>query len=369
MFEQMDQAIEQLEKANAGLEPELLSRDAARGLLAAYARAEKLVSYGKTVLARRLDDAAVVATATGTSLGKAKAAVDAGKALAQADVVRDAFRRGDVSLDQASEIAQAENARPGSATELLAAAANESFHVLRDRARRIALEAEQNKNLGERQRAARNARSHCDDLGMVNIHLRLEPHVGTPIVNRAEAEAQRLHRAAKKKDRAEPFERHLADAYAALLSGKGSGRTKRPELVVLVSYEVTQRGWKDVREGEVCKIPGIGPVAPEVAKEIAQDAFLTGVFYDGVDLRNTRRWTRNIPVAVRVALELGPPPGFDGVRCVDCGNRFRTENDHVEPHCGHGPAALDNLEPRCWSCHQAKTARDRKAGKLTPAET
>ena len=88
------------------------------------------------------------------------------------------------------------------------------------------------------------------------------------------------------------------------------------------------------------------------------------MLYDGVDLRNIRRWTRNIPVEVRVALELGKPPEFDGIRCAVCGNRFRTENDHVEPHVGGNPASLNNLDPLCWSCHQEKTERDRKAGKL-----
>jgi hypothetical protein len=193
----------------------------------------------------------------------------------------------------------------------------------------------------------------------------LEPHVGTPLVNRAEAEAARLDRSARKQGHPEPFERHLADAYAALLAGEGKGRARRPELVVLVSHEVATRGWKDVRKGEVCKIPGVGPVAPEVAKRIAADAFLNGVFYDGVDLRHFHRWSRHTSVEVLLALELGAPPAFDGVRCVDCGNRFRTENDHVDPHVAHGPSSLGNLEPRCWSCHRA-TERDRKAGRLTP---
>lgn len=169
------------------------------------------------------------------------------------------------------------------------------------------------------------------------MHLALEPHIGTPIVNRAEAEAARLHRAAKKKDKAEPFERHLADAYAAMLAGKGKGPAKRPELVLMVSHEVATRGWSDVRDGEMCKIPGVGPVSPQVAKEIAQDAFLTGVFYDGTDLRHMRRWTRNTPVEVRLALELGEPPEFDGVRCKVCGNRLRNENNHVEPHVAGAP--------------------------------
>ena len=359
-------AIELLEKANANLEPELLTGESARRLLDEYARAEKLASYGRTVLAARIDDAPAVARTTGTSMGVAKKTVETGAALAAAPEVGDALARGEVSLDQAGEIAKAEQARPGCSGELLSVAQAESFHVLREKARKVRLEAEQSRGLGDRQRDARSARSYSDELGMVNIHLRLEPHLGTPIVNRAEAEADRLYKAAKNKGEPEPFERHLADAYATMLTGKGRSRTTRPELVVLVSHEVAKRGWADVRDGEVCKIPGVGPVAPGVAKEIARDAFLTGLICDGKDLSKIRRWTRNVPVEVRLALELGAPPDYDGMKCVDCGNRFRNERDHIEPHNQHGPASVDNLEPRCWPCHQAKTGRDRKAGKLTP---
>jgi 5-methylcytosine-specific restriction endonuclease McrA len=92
------------------------------------------------------------------------------------------------------------------------------------------------------------------------------------------------------------------------------------------------------------------------------------VFYDGRDLRHLRRWTRHAPIEVLIALELGHPPAFDGIACTDCGKRFRTENDHVEPHVAHGPASTANLKPRCWSCHRAKTERDRKAGKLTSSD-
>ena len=95
---------------------------------------------------------------------------------------------------------------------------------------------------------------------------------------------------------------------------------------------------------------------------------LSGVFYDGTDLRQLKRWSRSIPIEVATALELGRPPGFDGVVCVDCGNRFRTEFDHVEPRAAGGPSSNGNLKPRCWSCHRAKTNRDRLAGKLKPPE-
>jgi 5-methylcytosine-specific restriction endonuclease McrA len=367
----IDQAVELLEKANADLQPELLPAPAARGLFASYARARRLVDFGIAGLSRKVDDASDLARVTGTSMGKARALVSTAKVLATSPELSGALQHGDISLDQAGEIAAAEESRPGAAAELVAVAQEEPFHVLRDKARKTKLEAEQHRDLARRQHTARSARSYSDELGMVNIHLALEPHVGTPIVARAEAEAARVAKQALPAARngpQEPFERHLADAYASLLSGSGKGRSRRPELVVLVSHEVARRGWSDVHDGEVCKIPGIGPVAPEVAKKIAQDAFLNGVFYDGKDLRQFARWTRNIPIEVLVALELGEPPSFDGVCCVDCGNRFRTEFDHVTPRFSHGPTSKPNLKPRCWSCHQAKTKRDRRARRCKPPE-
>jgi hypothetical protein len=141
------------------------------------------------------------------------------------------MRQGVVSLDQGAEIARAEQAAPGSARTLVKVARDEAFHVLRDRARKIKLEAEQHRDLATRQRDARTARSHVDELGKVHIHVELEPHIGAPIAARAEADAQRLARAAGVTGDGErvPFERHLADAYAQLLGGgPGQGHSRLP---------------------------------------------------------------------------------------------------------------------------------------------
>lgn len=218
-----------LEKSNAGLEPELLGSTEVSEMVRAYARAEKLAAFGKTMLARKMD-ADAVARASGTSVGKAKAAVETAKSLEEAPLVRAAFQGGDVSLDQASEIARAEAARPGAATELLSVAKTESFQVLRERSRKVVLEAEQSRGLPERQREARSGRDYTDELGMMNIHLRLRPHVGVPLMKRAHTEANRLFREAKKSGSEEPFERHLADAYASMLAGGGKPHQKKPEM-------------------------------------------------------------------------------------------------------------------------------------------
>ena len=68
----VDDAIELLEKANADLEPELLSANDAKALLEAYSRAEKLAGFGVAALARKVHDAAQIARVTGTSLGRPK---------------------------------------------------------------------------------------------------------------------------------------------------------------------------------------------------------------------------------------------------------------------------------------------------------
>jgi hypothetical protein len=337
----IDEAIVWAEKAAADLEPDLMTAEDARDRLARSSRLKKIASYCETVLARKVANAEELARTTGTSVGKAKATVETARALKDAEIVQAAFAGGDISFDQAAEIAKAEVASPGSAEELLKTAATESFQVLRESARKVVLEAEQHRNLGQRQKEARSARSFTDELGMTNIHIRLQPHVGTPLVNRAEAEAARLFKQAKKDGKKEPFERHLADAFTKIFSGSSvKPHSSRPEMFILVSHEVVKRGWKDVRDGEHCKIPGVGPVPVEVAEEIAGDAFLTGLFYDGKDLRHIKSYTRNVPVEVQRALHLGRPPDFDGVKCVDCGKRFGNQKDHVEPYCGDNPASV-----------------------------
>jgi hypothetical protein len=110
----LDGAAALLEKANVNLEPDLMSVDNARALLAGYARIKKLADYGEAVLSKRLDDPAALARVTGTSLGKAKATVATGAALKDADEVKEAFKSGSISGDQAGEIARAEKARRGS---------------------------------------------------------------------------------------------------------------------------------------------------------------------------------------------------------------------------------------------------------------
>ncbi|HEY1633944.1 MAG TPA: hypothetical protein VGF64_04245, partial [Acidimicrobiales bacterium] len=44
-----------------------------------------------------------------------------------------------------------------------------------------------------------------------------------------------------------------------------------------------------------------------------------------------KHFGRHIPAELRTALDLGGPPDFDGVICVDCGTRHHIQYDHVDP--------------------------------------
>ena len=260
----VDQAIELLDKANAELEPELLPAAEARRLLACYARARRLVDFAIAGLSRKLDDASEVARATGTSMGQAKAVVTTGQVLAESDELSAALQQGAISLDQANEIAAAEQSCPGAAHELVAVAKKEAFHVLKDKARTTKLEAERDRDLSARQRAARRARSYADELGMVCIDLTVEPHVGTPIVARAEAEAARLAKAAGDGAQ-EPFERHLADAYGL---GRRAVGEAGPVVVELGAKAVAA---VDARDPVGALTSPIGPSAPAYGERPLRD--------------------------------------------------------------------------------------------------
>jgi hypothetical protein len=361
----LSEVVGRLEEANSGLLSGLRSRADSEALLQLYVRVEKLAAFGKATLAARVGDPTSLARVSGVSVGQARRAIETGKRIAGVPRLAEAAQQAVVSLHQADEIARTSEVAPGAVDDLLSLARNESFGVLKQKARTIRLDAQAGSDLAQRQHQARRLCHRVTDLGMIHLEADLEPHVGTPIVNRLEEQAKRLARTANNGGK-EPFQRYLADALSHIITGAQDGTGSKQagagpaELVVLVSHEITQRGWQNTQPGEKCHIPGVGPIPPQTAKHIAQDAFLTGVFYDGVDLRHLKRWTRHIPTPIRIALQLGQPPEFNGTQCAQCGNHYQLELDHHQPHNNGGPTSLANINPLCHHCHTRKSTQDRR---------
>ncbi|MBV8302871.1 MAG: DUF222 domain-containing protein, partial [Acidimicrobiia bacterium] len=215
-----------------------------------------------------------------------------------------------------------------------------------------------------KQRKARDFRHFIDELGMVQIRGGLLPEVGIPFCNRLEAETGRCRRQAKQEGRDEPRGTHAHDAFAAMIEGRGGGKARGSELVLVCDLRAYRRG--HAHDGEPCHFGGGGPLPVDLVRDLSADAFLKVVLHDGVDITTVCHLGRHIPAELRTALELGAPPDFDGVVCsvAGCNRRHGLEWDHTDPVANGGPTSYNNLSPKCWSHHQEKTIQDRRAGLL-----
>jgi hypothetical protein len=308
-----------------------------------------------------------VARTTGVTPGQARESLATVAALAECPATRDAVAAGAVSMAQAREIAAAEAAVPGAELELLDVAASTGMAGLRAASRRVVLGSIDRDVLHQRQVAARSVVHWVDGEGMVAGRFRLPPEVGVPFANRLDAETDRLQRAARRRRSAEPREALAADAFVSMTKGGGKGRADRADVVLVCSFDAYRRG--HTHGEELCHVIGGGPVPVDVVRDaIAHDAFVKIVMTKGVEIHTVAHAGRRKSAELRTALELGPAPRFEGAECVEegCDRRHRLEWDHDDPVANGGATSYENLKARCQPDHWAKTARDRKAGKLRP---
>ncbi len=278
-----------------------------------------------------------------------------------------AFAAGRISEAQAAEVAKAAALDPSAETSLLEVAERCDWRSLKDQARRVRLNAQQDREaLHERQHRAREFTHWIDDEGMVAGRFRLPPEVGVPLVNGIDSQTDREYKRAWRQGGREPRAAYSADAFVKLLAqGDGGGPSHtQADLVVVVDLDALRRGY--AHDDERCHIPGVGPLPVSVARGVAFDSFLKGVLVDGCEIKKVKHFGRHIAAEVRTALELGRPPELDGARCVEegCGRRDGLEWDHDDPLAHRGPTAYHNLKARCRPHHRDKTERDRQAGLL-----
>jgi hypothetical protein len=274
-----------------------------------------------------------------------------------------AFRSGELSVEQAAEIVSTAEASPGSEQELLELARQKPLRVLREEGRKRRLTAVDPVELAERQRRARRFRHWHDDLGMLRMSGALPPIEGAAFLHRLDAETERVRRAARSDGREESWEAHAADALMQLTMGTIKP-TATADVVLVCDLRAFRRG--HTHDGEVCHVVGGGPVPVSAVREqLEADAFLKMVLHDGIFVRVVKHFGRHIKAEVRTALDLGPPPDFDGKRCgCGCGKRYKIQIDHVDPVANHGPTMLSNLNPLAPKEHEEKTRRDARAGRL-----
>ena len=389
------------------LEPGALPVEACRELIEDLSRTEKVCALARVKLAERTagsvprpgsadgEVAAMLARSSGGSAASAKAELATVRALEEFPTAP-AVEAGELSLGQAREVVAAAKVAPDAEGSLVDLARSGGLAGLRDAARRVRLGAIDVEELHREQRRRRELVTFTDEWGMVCLRAQLPPDVGDRGGEPARGATDRCWRIARRAAgsgaRLEPRAAYAADALVAMLGGCSSrggasdaggavdargaadgglakprpaGSARREVDVVLVAdVRTLARGRSQA--GEPCHVIGGGPVPVSVVRDALEDAFVKLVTHDGERVQEVVHVGRKLPAVLRTALELGAPPTFDGVACVEdgCDRRLGLEWDHVDPVANDGVTSLDNLEPRCRPCHRAKTEHDRAAGLL-----
>ncbi len=406
-LQKLRRVAEELRAVLADFDPERLTGPDAAHMLSAFSEIEKLASGGKLLSARRVETsnvwrrkghrsaAAHVAEATGVGLGPAIHALKAARQLGSLPTTEEAVRDGRLSEVQVKEITDAAIRQPEAERELVDTAQKEPLNLLKLRCRRVkATQGDQHAAYAAIHRS-RFLRHWTDDDGAVRFDARLTPDEGARLVASLKTEAERLAVEARRAGLDEPRRALAADALVRLTcgtrrrqareprgdtnlkaaggsgagsggGGNGAGRRSDPAtgpvrgggcaesgptamVHVRVDHRALMRG--TLRKGEICEIPGIGPIPVEVARRLAADSILSVLVTDGVDVTAVAHAGRTIPASVKRALIERDPV------CVvpGCQTAEGLEIDHVDPFGQGGQTSLANLARLCHWHHYLKT--------------
>ncbi len=254
-----------------------------------------------------------------------------------------------MSLAQAKEVASVAGERPEREAELVAAASSATLPALQERCRAVRAEGTAASEGYRRVHQQRFLRHWSDEEGAFRLEARLCPDTGAKLLAALEVHQRRIFATARGEGRREPYEAYAADALVALACGEAERRGPVPVVHVRVDHAALVRG--HVEEGEVCDIPGLGPIPVATARALATDGVLKVLVTRGVDVVAVAHGGRTVPAHVRSALEARDP------KCVvpGCDVGERLEIDHLVSFAEGGPTTLENLARLCHRHHALKT--------------
>lgn len=136
------------------VDPDAIANNDVDTAMTALAQSKRLIDGAITLMARRVAESKChtgtghrnakdyLADKTGTSVGRAKGQLSASERITDQPETRDAVREGELSADQAAVVADAVDADPDAAAELLSSARNDSLVELRNKARNVKFDAD-----------------------------------------------------------------------------------------------------------------------------------------------------------------------------------------------------------------------------------
>jgi hypothetical protein len=158
----------------------------------------------------------------------------------------EAFRSGDLSQAQATEIAASASVDPDAEARLLATARDGgSYRVVRDQCREATMRASDDPARARRLHETRSARTYPGLDGHLALHAELAPAVGAEVHSVLEQKTDELFRAHRSAGTTELRAAYVADALAALILGDGP----RPSPDVHMNADADRRAPTQTRRG------------------------------------------------------------------------------------------------------------------------
>jgi hypothetical protein len=346
----LDPGLLEVAAAEAQMREWGLIKNAAEAALTKLA--DRVVSGGAARRDGAKSDADWLAGRQGTTVGKAKQRLRRAANLKKAEKTKKAFENGDLSEEQADAVAGAAAKHPEDEQRLLDMARRQSLSKLQDEANRVRNRGEDAKARHERIHRDRHWRRWTDRDGARCGVYRMTPEQAAVIENHAQPYIDAAFNQGRRDGKREPSEAYAADGLVAMARAAGGDNSKATfSTTLLANIESLRHG--AVGDGEICEIPGVGPVSVEKALELLGPDGLKLAIVDGVDVRTVVHLGRHPTAAQRTAIYVR-----DRGRCVrpTC-PRPMTQVDHTKDWSHTHQTSFDDLAGLCDHDHDLKTHR------------
>jgi hypothetical protein len=330
----LEEIADELRDAVATLDaPTHSSRDAAR-LTRVAAEGERLFAATKVLLARRAVDGngwrhgsdAILpeqwfARLSGCSESEARRELRMSERLDDLPATEAMLREGSLSLDQAVLVARGAAADPTAETILLRTAQKGEMRNLRAETERVVAAATDETDGRAAAHRDRHLRTWTRGFATQGAFSGPTDEVAVLLDALKPLEKQAFDTARAAGTR----ESHDAYRFDALIGlardAAGSGTGDAPTGRIRIDLAALLDG--KTRAGEVCEIPGVGPVPVEHARKVLSHGLLELVISDGVDVQTVVSTTRHVPQALKIAIE---------ERDQTCKVEGCDRTDHLERH-------------------------------------
>jgi len=389
---QLCEVIDRLAEVVDGLEPGRLSGVDASRLVILFDHGKRLCEAGKGLAARRAVETKEwtktgarspqqwLSDVSGGSPGEAQRTLEAADGLVEHPELDRAVRAGEITSEQAGEIARVTKDHPEAVAGLIGKAKSLGYKGFREACRQVALSShsrEEDQAKARRQRESSYFRAYMESDGMGRLDGRLAPLEFAKFRSLFSPFEREAFDHARQQGRHDSDNRYRVDALIAMAQAAHDNTTtpagdpvEQPDehlplpetdpaskpkrrlpatVIAVIDHAIFERG--HALPGERHYIEGIGPVPVSVFEELMQDAILAAVITKGTDIARAVHLGRHPTALQRTALHVRDP------HCVipGCEQTEHLEIDHIPEYAQTHHTTLPELARECQLHHDQRT--------------